>query len=112
MKSVLEPSERKCAPSSATGSQPEPGGKELAHWVRPLWARCRPTSNGPAVRAARGKADHLQHQGSSLETGELRSERRDANPGKLPCPATSRTKSRGPVVVGARESRAHGEGGQ
>lgn len=111
MKSALEPSERKCDPSS-TGSQPEPGGKELAHWVRPLWVRCRSVLNELAVRAGRGKADHLKHQGSSLETGELRSERRDANLGKLPSPATSRTKSRVSVVVGARESRAHGEGRQ
>jgi hypothetical protein len=112
MKSTLETSERKCAPSETTGSQPELGGKELAHWVRPHWVRCGSIPNEHAVRAGRGKVDHLKHQGSSLETGELRSERRDANLGKLPCPATSRTKSRVLVVVGARESRAHGEGGQ
>jgi hypothetical protein len=111
MKSVLEPPERKNGPSS-TVFQPEPGRSVSTNWVCPEWVRCRPIPNGLAVRADRGRADHLKHQGLSLETGDLRSERRDAIPGKLPSPATSRTECRGPIVVRAREIRAHGEGGQ
>jgi hypothetical protein len=111
MKSVLEPSARSHEPSS-TVFQSEPGGVQSANWVCPIWVRCRPVPNGPAVRADRGKADHLPHHGLSLETGELRSERWGAIPSKLPRPVMSRTKSRGPVVVRARESRVHGEGGQ
>ena len=49
---------------------------------------------------------------SSFEHGNLDPSAEDANLGKLPSPAMSRTGGRVPVVVGARESRARGEGGQ
>jgi len=111
MKSVLEPPVRKNGPSP-TVSQPEPGRGVSTLWVCPERVRCRPIPNGWAVRADRGRAGHLKHQGSSLETYEPLSERRNANSGKLPSPAMSRRSARGPIVVRARESRAHGEGGQ
>ena len=45
-------------------------------WVCPAWARRRHVPIRRAVRAARGTAVHLQHQGSLLRTWEPRSERR------------------------------------
>ena len=48
----------------------------FADWVCPAWVRRRPAPNGTAVRAARGTADHLPHQGFLLRTREPRAERR------------------------------------
>ena len=50
--------------------------------------------------------------GSSCEHGNLESSAGPAKSGKPPGPATSRPRDGASVVVRARESRAHGEGGQ
>ena len=81
-------------------------------WVHPLWVYGHRVPRRWTVSATRGKADHLQHQGSELRTWEPRSSARLAKPGKSTSPATSRARGRVLVVVGARESRVHGEGGQ
>jgi hypothetical protein len=62
--------------------------------------------------AARDKADRLKHHQLLVQQGNLDSSAGTAMPGKLPSPATSRTRGGASVVVGARESRAHGEGRQ
>lgn len=64
------------------------------------------------TRTARDKADHLPHPGFSLGTREPTVERREETPGKPPSPAMSQRRGRVLVVVGARESRVQGEGGQ
>ncbi len=50
--------------------------------------------------------------GFSLEHGNLNWSAGDANPSKLPSPAMSPVGDGVSVVVGARESRVHGEGRQ
>src|SRR6185503_765914 len=94
----------------ATGSQSLAVSSD--GWVRPFWVRDHRVPRRWIVSATRGKADHLQHQGSDLRTREPRSSARLAMPGKPTSPATSRSWGRVLVVVGARESRVHGEGGQ
>ncbi len=51
-------------------------------------------------------------QGSPREHGNLQSSAGTKTSGKPPSPAKSRRGGRVLVVVGARESRVHGEGGQ
>jgi hypothetical protein len=51
-------------------------------------------------------------EGFSWEHWNLDSSAGPAKPGKLPSPATSRTRGGAFVVVRARESRVHGEGRQ
>jgi hypothetical protein len=51
-------------------------------------------------------------KGFSCEHGNLDPSAGHAKPGKPTSPATSRTRGGASVVVGARESRAHGEGWQ
>ena len=51
-------------------------------------------------------------KGRSNEQGNFDSDAWPAKPGKPPSPAMFRTKGGAPVVVRARESRAHGEGEQ
>jgi hypothetical protein len=86
--------------------------QDFSDWVCSEWTCCEPAPKGDAVRAARGRADHLKHQGFLLGTWEPRFERRVGEPGKLPSLAMSRTRGGAFVVVRARESRVHGEGRQ
>jgi hypothetical protein len=82
-----------------------------------LERRCNPVClirvpESSEIRTARDKADHLPHPGFSSGTREPVVERQNETSGKPPSPAKSRHGGRVLVVVGARESRVHGEGGQ
>ena len=50
---------------------PERGELFKYRCVHPLWIRRFSAPKEKSVRATRGIADHLQHQGSSLQTREL-----------------------------------------
>jgi len=65
-----------------------------------------------AVSVARDIVGLLKHQGLLAQQGNLDSSAGTAKPGRLPSPVVSRTRDGASVVVGARESRAHGEGRQ
>lgn len=95
VKSALEASVR----TVATGSQSLVVSS--IGWVHPPWVRGHRVPRRWIVSAARGKADHLPHQGSDLRTWEPRSSARPAKPGKPTSPATSRARGRVLVVVGA-----------
>jgi hypothetical protein len=58
------------------------------------------------------KSSTYRTKGLFFEHGNFDSSAGPAKPGRPTGPATSRTKGGALVVVGARESRAHGEGGQ
>jgi hypothetical protein len=89
-------------------------------WL-PLLPATKCARNGHAVlfcpnkgRSARPGAKPTTYRfvGFSLEHGNLNWSAGDANLGKLPSPAMSPVGDGVSVVVGARESRVHGEGGQ
>jgi hypothetical protein len=112
MKSMLEASVWRLDPLSG-GYVARTRWARILNCVHPERMRRFVIPDSKAVRAARGIVDHLQHRGSlSIEQGNLDPSAGSAKPGKLPSPATSRTRDGASVVVGARESRAHGEGRQ
>jgi hypothetical protein len=112
MKLVMEAPVRKPNPSY-DGHAARTWSASIPDWVRPIWARCIVIPDSNAARTVRGIADHLQHRGSFIfEQGNPDPSAEHAMFGKLPSPAMSRTGDGASVVVGARESRAHGEGRQ
>jgi hypothetical protein len=108
---VMEASVRNLA-SSSTSVQPEPGCLSVPtgctrNGYAAAWTRSGQRPALPGVEPAT-----YSTEGLSLEHGNLDSSAGPAKPGKLPGPATSRTRGGASVVVRARESRAHGEGRQ
>ncbi len=96
---------RKCRLSSV--------GLIVTDWVYPKmdallsWSR----SGEQSVRSG-VKLTTYSTTGFFFEHGNLDSSAGKAKPGKLPSLVMSRARGRGLVVVRARESRVHGEGGQ
>ncbi len=97
---------------TAARLQPEPGCISVGNWVHPLAValRARPEMGAQSVLAGKESATYST-KGLALEQENLDPSAGAAIPGKLPGPAMSRTRGGASVVVGARESRAHGEGG-
>ena len=113
LKSVLEASVWIGNSSATTSMLPEPGQLLLCDWVHPLWVRCTPCSEAGYGLRSQGysrpptapRVPRLEHGNSDTSAGQT-------EPGKPPGPVMSRTGDGAFVVVGARESRVHGEGRQ
>jgi hypothetical protein len=103
--------ERLCMDTDVA-KQTELGRYSVGGWARPVWARGDLAPKRSAACAARGIANRLKHRGSSFRTREPRCDAENAMLGKPPSPVMSLARGRVLVVVRARESRAHGEGGQ
>lgn len=98
--------------SSKTRLQPEPGCLHAAtgcarNGYAATWSR-----NGRLSALPGAEPTTYSTTGTSYEHGNLDPSAGQAMPRKLPSPAMSRTRDGAFVVVGARESRVHGEGRQ
>ena len=113
MKSAIEPSVWRTRPSLSTEMLPEPGHRSrvtgCAHVCEPAasWSRIGLQSAQPGEKPAT-----YSTKGPTFEHGNPDPSARSAKPGKPPSSAMSRTGGGVSVVVGARESRVHGEGRQ
>ena len=113
LKSVLDTSVWTRYSSTWTSMLPEPGWFSTTDWVRPSWACRRPSSEADGDQRNQGHSRpptaprvlSFEHENPDTSAGP-------AKAGKLPSPATSRAGGGAFVVVGARESRAQGEGRQ
>lgn len=112
VKSMLDPSVWKVGSSPRTSMQPEFG--RLDHRLDAPTCGCVPASSriGEAPALPGAESTTYRIKSSSFEHGNPDPSVEEANLGKLPSPAMSRTGGRASVVVGARESRAQGEGRQ
>ena len=113
LKSALEPSVWTVASLPSASMPSEPGCLCYHDWVCPEvdtpFSRSR-----IGRRSARPGAKPTTYRfvGFSFEHGNLNWSAGDANLGKLPSPAMSPMRGGVSIVVGARESRVHGEGRQ
>lgn len=112
LKRMLEASVWIASSSAMTRTQSEPGCLNLVTGCTPLGcvvllSRSEEQPELPGVESAtyRTRGPSFEHENPDSSAG-------NANLGKLPGPATSRAGGGVFVVVGARESRAHGEGRQ
>jgi hypothetical protein len=113
LKSVLDTSVWTRNSSTWTSMLPEPGWFLTTDWVRPSWACRRSSSEANGVLCNQGhsrpptapRVPSFEHENLDTSAGH-------AKPGKPPSPVMSRARGGAFVVVGARESRAHGEGRQ
>jgi len=113
LKSVLEASVRIGHSSTTASTPPEPGCIDTATGCARHGCVVVRVPKRTAICAARGIAGHLPHHGFlSFEHGNLDTSAGHAKPGKPPSPVMSRARGGASVVVGARESRAQGEGRQ
>jgi hypothetical protein len=111
MKLVMEASVRNVNPQRA-GALPEPGSLRSTTGYARYGHAARQSRRGVQSAQPGVQPATYRTKGSSWEHGNLDSSAGPAKPGKLPSPATSRTRGGAFVVVRARESRAHGEGRQ
>jgi hypothetical protein len=109
---MMDPSVWKVASSVQTSMQSELGRLDhrLGVPTRGYVPALPRIGEAPALPGAQSTT--YSTTSSSFEHGNPDPSAEEANLGKLPSPAMSRTGGRVPVVVGARESRARGEGGQ
>ena len=112
LKLALESSVRKLTSPPWRGMQPEPGGASVSLWVRPNGRGAARSRRGVRPALPGEKSATYSIKGSTTEHGNPDPSAGRANPGKRPSPAKSRTGGGASVVVGARESRAQGEGRQ
>jgi hypothetical protein len=117
MKTVLEPSVRIDNTSYGTCTQPDPPLSTRRGMVDGLSTRSRRTTRawsriGDAAALPGAEPSTYRTKGSPAEHGNPASSAGEAIAGKLPSPAMSRRGDGVSVVVGARESRAQGEGRQ
>lgn len=98
---------------TAARFQSEPGCISVGNWVHPHVDAplARPEMGARPALAGKESATYST-TGFAFEHGNLDPSAGAAIPGKLPGPAMSRTRGGVSVVVGARESRAQGEGRQ